>query len=381
MIDGTLGGPGEQEYLLQARQMQALSLAVHIPLVCFGIAFPAMVVFLEGLWLRTGDPIYKAMAKRWSHAMLILFAIGVVTGTILSFELGLLWPEFMATFGDVFGVAFGLEGFSFFLEAIFIAIYVYGWDRLPPRVHILCRHSRSSSPASPGLLFVISVNGWMNDPTGFRDQERGDHRRQAVRGALQQQHVARAGAHVLRRHHRRGLPDGRRLRGRVAARQPRAPPPRGSGRGAQLRRPGRARAAAGGRLGRSHGGREPAHQARHLRGTGRDREGRSAAHPRHLRGRRGQVRDRLPQAACRCSPTTIPTRPCRAWTRPAPTAYPSKPGSTWCGCRSRRWCSSARFLAALGVFYLLSPGAAPAADLALVHACSGGGRTARRWSL
>ena len=167
MIDGILGGPVDQQYLLEARQMQALSLAVHIPLVCFGIAFPAMVLFLEGMWLRTGDPLYRALAKRWSHAMLILFAIGVVTGTILSFELGLLWPEFMATFGDVFGLAFGFEGFSFFLEAIFIAIYVYGWDRLPRRVHFLCGIPIVIAGAT-GSFFVISVNGWMNDPTGFR---------------------------------------------------------------------------------------------------------------------------------------------------------------------------------------------------------------------
>jgi cytochrome d ubiquinol oxidase subunit I len=167
MIDGILGGPVDQQYLLEARQMQALSLAVHIPLVCFGIAFPAMVLFLEGMWLRTGDPFYKALAKRWSHAMLILFAIGVVTGTILSFELGLLWPEFMATFGDVFGLAFGFEGFSFFVEAIFIAIYVYGWDRLPRRVHFMCGIPIVIAGIT-GSFFVISVNGWMNDPTGFR---------------------------------------------------------------------------------------------------------------------------------------------------------------------------------------------------------------------
>jgi cytochrome bd ubiquinol oxidase subunit I len=167
MIDGVLGGPAEQEYLLEARQMQALSFAVHIPLVCFGIAFPAMVLFLEGLWLRTGDPLYKALAKRWSKAMLILFAIGVVTGTILSFEMGLLWPEFMATFGDVFGVAFALEGFSFFLEAIFIAIYVYGWDRLPQRVHIACGAPIVVTGIT-GSMMVIAVNGWMNKPTGFR---------------------------------------------------------------------------------------------------------------------------------------------------------------------------------------------------------------------
>jgi cytochrome bd ubiquinol oxidase subunit I len=166
VIDGVLGGPVDQEYLLQARQMQAMSFAVHIPLVCFGIAFPAMVVFLEGLWLRTGDPLYKALAKRWSKAMLILFAIGVVTGTILSFEMGLLWPEFMATFGDVFGLAFGIEGFSFFMEAIFIAIYVYGWDRLPPRVHFAVG-APVILAGFTGSFMVISVNGWMNQPTGF----------------------------------------------------------------------------------------------------------------------------------------------------------------------------------------------------------------------
>ncbi len=167
MIDGILGGPVDQQYLLEARQMQALSLAVHIPLVCFGIAFPAMVLFLEAMWLRTGDPLYKALAKRWSHAMAILFAIGVVTGTILSFELGLLWPEFMATFGDVFGLGFALEGFSFFTEAIFIAIYIYGWDRLPPRVHFLAGFPILIAGIT-GAFFVITVNGWMNDPTGFR---------------------------------------------------------------------------------------------------------------------------------------------------------------------------------------------------------------------
>src|SRR6476469_2799308 len=106
--------PVHQQYLLEARQMQAMSFAVHIPLVCFGIAFPAMVLFVEGLWLRTGDRTYRDLAQRWSKVMLVLFAVGVVTGTILSFELGLLWPNFMATFGAVFGLAFGIEGFAFF---------------------------------------------------------------------------------------------------------------------------------------------------------------------------------------------------------------------------------------------------------------------------
>src|SRR6184192_2762833 len=129
--------PVDQRYLFEARQMQALSLTVHIPLVCFGIAFPALVLFAEWRYLRTGDPLYRTLARRWSKIMLALFAVGVVTGTILSFELGLLWPNFMATFGSVFGLAFAIEGVSFFIEAIFIAIYVYGWGRLSPRAHLL----------------------------------------------------------------------------------------------------------------------------------------------------------------------------------------------------------------------------------------------------
>src|SRR5687767_9729230 len=111
------GDPPVQEYLREARQMQALSLGVHIPLVCFGISFPAMVLFVEWLYDRTGDPTYKALAKRWSKVMLILFAIGVVTGTILSFELGLLWPRFMEQWGEVVGFAFVIEGVAFFAEA------------------------------------------------------------------------------------------------------------------------------------------------------------------------------------------------------------------------------------------------------------------------
>ena len=157
----------DQDYLLEARQMQALSFAVHIPLVCFGIAFPTLVLVVEWLHLRTGDPLYRQLAKRWSKAMLALFAVGVVTGTILSFEMGLLWPGFMSAFGDVFGLGFALEGISFFVEAIFIAIYVYGWDRLSPRLHFL-----SGIPVAlagiTGSFMVLSVNAWMQNPSGFR---------------------------------------------------------------------------------------------------------------------------------------------------------------------------------------------------------------------
>ena len=160
-------GPAAQQYLLQARQMQALSFAVHIPLVCFGIAFPAFVLYLEWRYLRSGDDVYRRLARRWTKVMTALFAAGVVTGTILSFEMGLLWPNFTGTFGSVFGLGFAIEGFSFFTEAIFIGIYVYGWSRLSPRAHFL-----SGIPivvaGFTGSWMVISVNGWMNHPTGFR---------------------------------------------------------------------------------------------------------------------------------------------------------------------------------------------------------------------
>jgi cytochrome d ubiquinol oxidase subunit I len=152
--------------LFQARQMQAISLAVHIPIVCFGIAFPAMFLFVEGLYLRTGEVTYKALAKRWSKVAMIIFAVGVVTGTILSFEFGLLWPRFMARFGEVFGIAFALEGISFFVEAIFMAIYVYGWDRLSPKGHFWTGVPVVVSGFA-GSFNVIAVNGWMNQPTGF----------------------------------------------------------------------------------------------------------------------------------------------------------------------------------------------------------------------
>ena len=158
--------PVHQSYLLEARQMQALSFAVHIPLVCFGIAFPVMVLFMEWLYRRTGDDVYLTIARRWTKVMAALFAVGVITGTILSFEMGLLWPNFTATFGSVFGLGFAIEGFSFFLEAIFIGIYIYGWNRLSPRAHLL-----SGIPiviaGFLGSWMVISVNAWMNHPSGF----------------------------------------------------------------------------------------------------------------------------------------------------------------------------------------------------------------------
>lgn len=163
---GNLAETPDQPNLLEARQMQALSLGWHILIVPFGVTFPAIMAFAELLYLRTGDPLYRTLARRWSQAMIILFAVGAVSGTILSFELGILWPNWMAVFGNVFGLAFTLEGFAFFIEAIFITIYLYTWDRLPPRIHFLTALPIVIA-GHLGALFVIAVNGWMNSPTGF----------------------------------------------------------------------------------------------------------------------------------------------------------------------------------------------------------------------
>ncbi len=160
------GAESVYDYLLQARQMQAMSFAVHIPLVCFGVAFPSLVLFAEWRYLRTGDELFLTLARRWTRVMVTLFAAGVVTGTGLSFEMGLLWPTFTATFGSVFCLGFAIEGFSFFLEAIFIGIYVYGWKRLRPRTHFLCGLPIVVACVLVSVM-VIAVNGWMNNPSGF----------------------------------------------------------------------------------------------------------------------------------------------------------------------------------------------------------------------
>src|SRR5438270_9458135 len=116
--------------------------------------------------MRTGIPRYGTLARRWARVVVALFAVGVITGTLLSFEMGLLWPNFTATFGSVFGLGFAIEGFSFFMEAIFIGIYVYGWNRLSARAHFW-----SGIPVAiagfTGSLMVIAVNAWMNHPGGF----------------------------------------------------------------------------------------------------------------------------------------------------------------------------------------------------------------------
>src|SRR5437660_11721990 len=142
-----------------------LSLGWHIVFACLGVGFPALILLAEWRGLR-GDADLMRLARRWAKVAGVLFAVGAVSGTILSFEMGLLWPGLMGTFGAVFGLPFALEGFAFFIEAIFLGIYLYAWDRLPPRVHLI-----SGAPilvaGVASAFFVVTANAWMNDPRGF----------------------------------------------------------------------------------------------------------------------------------------------------------------------------------------------------------------------
>jgi len=152
--------------LLAARSQMAMSLAFHIVFAALGIGLPALMTVAEWRGLRTGDPGYRALARRWAKGTAILFAVGAVSGTVLSFELGLLWPAFMERTGAVIGLPFALEGFAFFTEAIFLGIYLYGWERVPPRVHLAAGAIVTASGTLSGI-FVVLVNAWMNAPVGF----------------------------------------------------------------------------------------------------------------------------------------------------------------------------------------------------------------------
>src|SRR4030088_790261 len=143
-----------------------MSLAFHIVFAVIGMAMPLLMAVSEGCYLWTKKRIFLELSKRWAAGTTILFAIGAVSGTVLSFELGLLWPRFMQYAGSVIGMPFSLEGFAFFTEAIFLGIYLYGWDRVPGWLHLLS----GIVVAISGVLsavFVTFANGWMNTPTGF----------------------------------------------------------------------------------------------------------------------------------------------------------------------------------------------------------------------
>ena len=152
--------------LLFARSQMAMSLAFHIVFAALGIGMPLLMAISEGLYLRTRQPVYLDLSKRWARGTAILFAVGAVSGTVLSFELGLLWPSFMEKAGALIGMPFSLEGFAFFTEAIFIGVYLYGWTRLSPLLHWLSGLVVCVSGIVSGM-FVVMANAWMNSPVGF----------------------------------------------------------------------------------------------------------------------------------------------------------------------------------------------------------------------
>ncbi len=152
--------------LYAARYQMAISLGFHIILASFGVAYPFITFLAHLRGYRRRDPDSLRLAKRWSKVMAVLFAVGAVSGTILSFEMGMLWPGLMGPYGEVIGLPFALEGVSFFVEAIFIGIYLYGWKRLPARLHMLSLLPIALAGLT-GSFFIISVNGWMNSPEGL----------------------------------------------------------------------------------------------------------------------------------------------------------------------------------------------------------------------
>ncbi len=152
--------------LLFARSQMAMSLAFHIIFAVVGIGMPALMVIAEWRWLKTRDAMQRELAKRWAKGTAILFAVGAVSGTVLSVELGLLWPTFMEHAGGIIGMPFSLEGFAFFTEAIFLGIYLYAWKRISPRAPFAAGIVVAISGALSGA-FVVCANAWMNAPTGF----------------------------------------------------------------------------------------------------------------------------------------------------------------------------------------------------------------------
>ena len=156
----------EPAQLLPARLQMAFTLSFHIILVPFGVALPAIMLVANYRGLRHADPVALTLARRWSHAAALTFAVGAVSGTVLSFEMGLLWPGLTGRYGDVFGLPFQIEGIAFFLEAILVAIYIYGWRRLRPWAHFWLGLP-IPFVALVGAFSIISANAWMNTPAGF----------------------------------------------------------------------------------------------------------------------------------------------------------------------------------------------------------------------
>ena len=154
------------EDLLAARLQMAISLGWHIVFACIGMAMPFFMAFAEWKWMKTKEEVYLDLAKAWSKGVAIFFAVGAVSGTLLSFELGLLWPEFMEHAGPIFGMPFSLEGTAFFVEAIALGVFLYGWDKISPMAHWISGILVGITGVMSGI-FVVAANGWMNSPSGF----------------------------------------------------------------------------------------------------------------------------------------------------------------------------------------------------------------------
>lgn len=152
--------------LLAARMQMALSLGFHIIYACIGMVMPFFMAVSHFKWLKTKKTVYRNLTKAWSKGVAIFFATGAVSGTVLSFELGLLWPEFMRHAGPIFGMPFSLEGTAFFIEAIALGFFLYGWDRFNPWFHWFTGVVVGISGLASGIL-VVSANAWMNSPAGF----------------------------------------------------------------------------------------------------------------------------------------------------------------------------------------------------------------------
>jgi cytochrome bd ubiquinol oxidase subunit I len=157
---------GDPSQLLPAREQMAFTLGFHIILVPFGVAFTFIMMLANYRGLRRGDDHAMLLAQRWSQVAAVLFAVGAVSGTVLSFEMGLLWPGLMGRYGAAYGIPFAVEGIFFFLEAIFVAIYIYGWRRLSPWVHFWSGLPVVLSGIG-GTFSVVAANSWMNDPGGI----------------------------------------------------------------------------------------------------------------------------------------------------------------------------------------------------------------------
>lgn len=152
---------------LAARLQMGVSLGFHIVFSCIGMTMPWLMAIAEWRWLKTRDPTYRQLARAWAKGVAVFFAVGAVSGTVLSIELGLLWPTFMEHAGPIFGLPFSWEGTAFFVEAIALGLFLYGWERLPERVHFASGVVVGLAGLSSGVL-VIAANGWMNSPRGFR---------------------------------------------------------------------------------------------------------------------------------------------------------------------------------------------------------------------